>query len=349
MLGFMLKAAANACERRSSTTGYRLAGGVDHRVAYQSPGTAQEPRRWPTASPFDWGSGPRRQPSTARPCPLRIVWQPVSNVPGGQSAYARTHTNIGVLLAQLRKRPEAEAEYREALGLQRQLAADFANVPEYRRSIARSLFNLGSLLSGMGRPADAKAEFRKALQLQRQLVEQFPNVIDYRSNLGRTLHNLAMISYKEGDSDEARRLFEKAIEQQLKARRAVPGNPTYGELLCDHFKGLADSNIRLKGMPKAADAAARLAQGRPDAADGLYGPPACSVAAWHWSRQNPALSAARRSASARGDADQGRGQSARGRPPPLRRTVGPLKTSGVFAPLRGRPDFQQLIHELSRR
>ena len=64
--------------------------------------------------------------------------------------------------------------------------------------------------------------------------------------------------------------------------------------------------------------------------------------------QDPALSAARRNELAQSYADQAVGNLREA----VRRgftNVGPLKTSGAFAPLRGRPDFQQLIHELARR
>src|SRR6185312_7332015 len=103
---------------------------------------------------------------------------------------------------------------------------------------------------------------------------------------------------------EARRLLEQAVEQQLKARRAMPGNPTYGGLLRDHLRALGHANLRLKDHAKAVEVAGRLAQGSPGAADGPYRAAWTLVRCVALAEHDPALSATRRDELARAYADQ---------------------------------------------
>ena len=128
----------------------------------------------------------------------------------------------------------------------------------------------------------------------------------------------------------------------------MPGNPTYGELLGHHYKGLADSHIRLKDHAKAVNAAGRLARVRPDAADDPYRAARVLGRCVELAEHDPAFSAARRTELARTYADEAMDDLREA----VRRgfsSVEPLKISGAFAPLRGRPDFQQLLKELTRR
>jgi eukaryotic-like serine/threonine-protein kinase len=352
MLGYMLKAAGKAAEAEAE---YNRAIALRQDLAAEFPTVARH-RTDLADSHANLGTvfgvlGRRAEEAAeyrkALPLQDRLAAE-FPNVPNHRQSLARTHTNLGVLLGQLRQRPEAEAEYREALRIQRLLAADFPTMPEYRRSVATNLFNIGTLLTAMGKPSEAAVEYREALQLQRQLVEQFPDVIDYRSQLARTLHNLALGLYREGKNDEARGLFEQAVEQQLHASRAVPGNPTYTELLRGHYRSLSDSYLRLKDHAKAVEAAGHFVQCRSDAAGDPYWAARVLGRCATLAEQEPALPETRRKELAQAYADQAvdylreairRGFS----------EVRPLKTSGAFAALRDRADFQQLIKDLERR
>ena len=59
-------------------------------------------------------------------------------MPEHRKDLALSHNNLGVLLAGLGKRPEAEEQYRKALAIQEKLAAEFPAVPEYRKHLARA-------------------------------------------------------------------------------------------------------------------------------------------------------------------------------------------------------------------
>ena len=84
------------------------------------------------------------------------------------------------LLAQTGQTAVAEAEYREAMTIQQELADDNRAAPGFRSSLASGHHDLGLLLKETGRPAPAEAEYRKALAIQQELVKDNPGVIDLR-------------------------------------------------------------------------------------------------------------------------------------------------------------------------
>src|SRR5262249_45440704 len=155
-----------------------------------------------------------------------------------------------------------------------------------------------------------------------------------------------LIFSKEGNSADAQRLIEEAIRHQLKAHQAVPSNPTYSERLCNHYKSLADAALRAKDYPKAAEAAARLLEIRPNIADDRYRAARVLGRCADLAKHDPTLSDARRSELVKSYVDQA--------VPTLQEAVGlgfsnvaPLKTSSAFDALRGRPEFQQIIERLT--
>ena len=87
---------------------------------------------------------------------------------------ALSHNNLGNLLAGLGKRPEAEQQYRKALTIQEQLAADFPAVPAYRQDLAISHNSLGVLLAGLGKRPEAEEQYRKALAIQETAGRRLP-------------------------------------------------------------------------------------------------------------------------------------------------------------------------------
>ena len=100
----------------------------------------------------------------------------------------------------------------------------------------------------------------------------------------------------------------------------------------------------MRGPPRRPCAWPKVVPTRPTA---LIGRPACLVAAWHWpSKIRRFRRPVQRARAAYADQAVGNLREAvlRGYT-----NVEELKTSGAFAPLRGRPDFQQLIHEMARR
>ena len=124
---------------------------------------------------------------------------------------ARSHNNLGILLNNLGKRPEAEEQYRKALAIQEKLAAEFPAVPDYRKDLAPSHNNLGILLAGLGKRPEAEEQYRKALAIQEKLVAEFPAVPQYRVDLGGGCCNFGILVRDSGQPGESLEWFEKAI------------------------------------------------------------------------------------------------------------------------------------------
>src|SRR5207253_8680707 len=85
-------------------------------------------------------------------------------VPAYRQDLARSHTNLGALLAGLSKRPEAEAAYRQALAIQDKLAADFPAVPAYRVDLGASQINFGYLQKANQQPEQALEWYGRGIE-----------------------------------------------------------------------------------------------------------------------------------------------------------------------------------------
>jgi tetratricopeptide (TPR) repeat protein len=94
-----------------------------------------------------------------------------------------SHNNLGLLLSSTGRLAEAERAYRDALALQKQLAAEFPARPDFRLELARSHNNLGLLLSSTGRLKEAETAYREALALWKQLAADYPTHPEFRQEL----------------------------------------------------------------------------------------------------------------------------------------------------------------------
>jgi tetratricopeptide (TPR) repeat protein len=267
-------------------------------------------------------------------------------VPEYRHSLAQTHLNLGTLLAQLRQWTEAEEAFDEALRRQQQLAADFPKVPAYRSLLAAIRYNKATTFAAINKTEDAKAEYQAILQIRTQLVADFPEVVEYWHGLGKTQRDLAGLLAREGALDEARRAFLLAADHQRRAYEAVPTNREYARSLRNNYHALGDLLLKLKDHTATAETANLLAQVRPDSADDAQ------LAARFFGRcvtlaeQDPQLSSEQRTALARSYADQAMQHFHEA----VRRgltDLGRFKDYEALAPLRGRPDFEELIRAQS--
>jgi serine/threonine-protein kinase len=132
------------------------------------------------------------------------------SVPAYRQDLAKHHNKLGNLLADLGKRPEAEAQYHRALDLRAQLAAAFPTVPEYRQDLAESHNNLGVLLNAMGKRPEAEAAYRWGLALQEKLAADFPRVSEYAVALGGGYCNYGHLLRARGEAAASLDWYAKA-------------------------------------------------------------------------------------------------------------------------------------------
>jgi tetratricopeptide (TPR) repeat protein len=173
--------------------------------------------------------------------------------------FAKARSNLGNLLADLKKYKESEKEYREAIrinpdfveahynlgillkGLERSEEA----VREYRDAIridpdyAGAHNNLGNLLADLGGYEEAEEEYREAIRINPKLPEA-------HNNLGILLYNLKRYDEAEEEYREAIRInpndtaahnnlgvllkdLERYEESEREYREAIRINPDYAE------------------------------------------------------------------------------------------------------------------------
>ena len=163
---------------------------------------------------------------------------------------------VGLMRYRLGDLKEAEAAFRDALALQKQLAADFPTRPDFRQVLARTYGNLGNLLRDTGRLAEAEAAYRDALAIQKQLVAEFPTRPDFRQELTKSYNNLGVLLYQTGRPKEAEAVWRDAlaIRQQLVAE--FPTRPDFRQELASSHNNLG-LLLYQTGRPKEAERAFR--------------------------------------------------------------------------------------------
>src|SRR5262245_33528548 len=91
-----------------------------------------------------------------------------------RAARAEGRLRVGRMRYRLGELKEAEADFDAALGIQKQLAADFPTRPESRQWLANGHNSRGILLHTTGRHKEAEADFGAGLGIRKQLAADFP-------------------------------------------------------------------------------------------------------------------------------------------------------------------------------
>ena len=158
-----------------------------------------------------------------------------------QSDLAQSHQNIGVLLCDTGQLSDALTAHKSALMLQQKLADANPTVTKFQSDLADSLYNIGNLRSITGQSSEALNAYKSALVIQQKLVQEHPESHDFASKVGSTLNNVAIVELYAKKFDEACINLREAVIWQRKAMAANPANPTYRELLTQHWSNLVKS------------------------------------------------------------------------------------------------------------
>jgi tetratricopeptide (TPR) repeat protein len=119
---------------------------------------------------------------------------------------ANTLNHLGNVYFDTRRFAEAEAAFKEALGIRRELAAQN---PAYRDDLADALNNLGNVYNETQRFAEAEAALKEAVRIRRELAVQNPAA--YRSDVAQTLNNLGALYGTTDRFVEAEEAFKEAV------------------------------------------------------------------------------------------------------------------------------------------
>ncbi len=124
----------------------------------------------------------------------------------GRAALSQSLNKLGRLKEERGRYEEAEALFREALSIRRELYG------EEHKDVATSLNNLGLVLHQRGRTEEGERRLREALQMRRKLLGE------ENSEVATSMNNLAWLLHDRGRLAEAASLFEKSLALDRKLR-----------------------------------------------------------------------------------------------------------------------------------
>ncbi len=307
-------------------------------------------------------------------------------VPDYRQGTAFTHNSLSALLAGLGKQAEAEKGFRAAIAIQGRIVADFPAVPEYRQELAQSHNNLAIVLAGQGKRDDADTAYHAALAIQERLVKDFPAMPDYAVELAGSYGNLGNLVRNGGQPQASLDWYERALSTLAPVLQAEPRLVSARQCLRSVLVRRALALISLQrnadalrdwdqllesdeGPPgrdairlqraltlvhlgdhvRATAEAQELAQAKAMASTTLYDLACVYALASVFAHRDATLALAEQERLASDYASRSVGLLAKAQAAGFFKEQAEfehLKKDPDLDPLRSRPDFQQLLHEL---
>jgi serine/threonine protein kinase len=262
---------------------------------------------------------------------------------------AAAHLDLGDVLTSLNRHADAVAVYRGAIALFEKLTAEMPQRLSHRIGLARAHHDLGPLLGKMKRPQEAEAADRESVRLYQALVAADPAAPEHHHYLAGSLGNLAHWHHQRGEWAEARRLLAEALSHFRTVLRALPDSSECRRSLCMNRMNLALTFLAEKQHPRLAEAAGQCAEAAAaaESSEQIKNAAALLARCVTLVEQDAQLPSPRRADLARSYAERAVAT--------LRlaikhgyRDAARLQTEPHFAPVRSRPDFQELVSELEK-
>jgi eukaryotic-like serine/threonine-protein kinase len=140
---------------------------------------------------------------------------------------AEGRARVGLMRYRLGELKEAEADFDAAIGLRKQLAADFPTRPEFRLDLASSHTNRGVLLQTTGRLKEAEADYYTALGILKQLAADFPTRPEFRLDLASSHNNRGNLLGGTGRLKEAEADYDAAVSIYNQLAADFPTRPEF--------------------------------------------------------------------------------------------------------------------------
>jgi serine/threonine protein kinase/Tfp pilus assembly protein PilF len=136
--------------------------------------------------------------------------------PEGRHSRADGFFRVGSIRFFLGDLKEAEAAFREAVALQKQLADEFPDRLDFHHDLGLSHHHLGMLLSSAHRREEAEAAYREAVIIHEQLTAESTKA-EFRSDLAKSKSGLGYALLLTDQPEEAEKHFldARAIGEQL--------------------------------------------------------------------------------------------------------------------------------------
>src|SRR5262249_47345298 len=106
---------------------------------------------------------------------------------------ADAYRRVGDIQSELGQPAQAEASYRQAIGLADKLVADFPGAPEYCHDLAFLQSQLGTLLRDQRLHAESEALHREALRLRKELAVAHPDHQPNRRHVSSCYRRLGLL------------------------------------------------------------------------------------------------------------------------------------------------------------
>jgi tetratricopeptide (TPR) repeat protein len=180
--------------------------------------------------------------------------------PDSRAVRAEGRFRIGTMRQRLGELREAEQDYDQAVGIQKQLAAEFPSRPEFRGDLARSHISRGVLLRTMGRPQAAEQDYDQAVSLLKKLSAEFPSRPEFRQSLATSHNNRGNLLFDSARLQAAERDYDQALSIRRQLAAEFPNQPDRRSDLASTCGNLAVLH-RLQG--NWATAKRLLLEGRP--------------------------------------------------------------------------------------
>jgi eukaryotic-like serine/threonine-protein kinase len=146
--------------------------------------------------------------------------------------------NLGQLLKNAGRTPEAEQALREALDLRQKLANEQGD-EEDQRELANIDDNLGGLLLVEGRYAEAETLLRQSLGLLEEMAKTSSEPT-YQQNLARGHNNLGLLLAAVGRLEDAEHAFREALAILQGLAKTHPDAPEYRQELAVSYNHLGN-------------------------------------------------------------------------------------------------------------
>jgi serine/threonine protein kinase/tetratricopeptide (TPR) repeat protein len=232
---------------------------------------------------------------------------------------------------------QALEAFAEAGKIFEQLAREYPRVPEYQRRLAQVWLEMAGIYFNRNEDEAAVQAYEQARDIAARLAETYPDELDHVSRLGRALNDLALPLRRLGRLEDARSALLRAVEQHRRALDRVPREPVYRRLLSGSYTFLTQVECERGQAGEALAVMQKRLELWPDDAGELYAAARDSAGAVPGIKSQPA---SRRCADLALEALRQAVQVGF-------RNAEQARTDPALEPLRSRPEFQELLTQMS--
>jgi len=180
----------------------------------------------------------------------RALVEAMENFQQYRGQLALTANHLALLQNQNGDSRQAEASFREAIRLQREILEERPDHEPSLRNLATSLVNLG-FLCAQSDAVQATKCYKDALRIQRQLVDARPANSDYQCDLALSYSNLGSLHSKQDKLDLAIESYNRSIAVLERLCHVTANNENCSHDLAIAYNNLGMTQNRLGQMAKA--------------------------------------------------------------------------------------------------